>query len=298
MNFQKSKDHLDLKAVFLVFGLTLIWGFNYAAIKYSNQGISPVFASALRSIIASICGVLYCLKRSQPLFHKDILLLHGFVVGVLFGVEFVCLYLGMLYTDAARSVIFVYLSPFIVALGAHFLLKNDRLSLLKTLGLILAFIGVLMVFRGKPKSANPSMMLGDILEITAGILWAATTLYIKRFMADKIHPINSFLYQLVFSIPILMAASFILEPQWIYRLDMPIIASMLYQAIIVAFISYLVWFKLIHAYSVTRLSVFSFFTPIFGVVFGAILLGEALTISLTIGLAMVSVGIFMVNRSE
>ena len=136
-----------------------------------------------------------------------IMLFHGFMVGLLFGSEFVCIYLGLLYTDAARAIIFVYLSPFVVALGAHFFLKGDRLTPLKTAGLVLAFAGVVTVFYGRPKTAPKSMLLGDSLQIAGAILWGATTLYIKKYMAEKVHPVNTFLYQLVFSIPVLFAMS-------------------------------------------------------------------------------------------
>ena len=291
----ESKDYLDAKAVVILIIVTLLWGFNYPAIKYSNQGISPVFASTLRSIIASICGLIYCLRKEEKLFHTDVMLFHGVVVGLLFGAEFACIYFGLLYTDAARSVLFVYLSPFVVAAGAHFFLKGDRLTFLKTVGLALAFTGIFVVFGGRPKTANPNMLLGDILEIAAALLWGATTLYIKKFMAKRVEPIHTFLYQLFFSIPILLIVSLILEPKWIYKIDSYIVASLFYQSVIIAFITYLVWFKLIHEYSVSRLSAFTFLTPIFGVLFGIFVLHEEMTISLMIGLPMVSMGIFMVN---
>jgi drug/metabolite transporter (DMT)-like permease len=115
-----GKDYLDPRAVVIITILTLLWGFNYTAVKYSNEGISPVFASTLRSFIACLCGVAYCLYKEQKLFHTDIMLFHGFVVGLLFGLEFACIYFGLLYTDASRSVVFVYMSPFVVAVGAHF----------------------------------------------------------------------------------------------------------------------------------------------------------------------------------
>jgi drug/metabolite transporter (DMT)-like permease len=223
------------------------------------------------------------------------MLFHGFMVGLLFGLEFVCIYFGMLYTDAARSVIFVYMNPFVVAVGAHFFLKGDRLNLLKTLGLVLAFMGLVFVFQGRPRTAKTTMFIGDVLEILAGFFWGATTLYIKRFMAEKVHPINTFLYQLFFSIPILFVMSLILEVKWIYRIDPYIVGSIIYQSIIVAFISYFIWFKLIHNYSVSKLSAFTFFTPIFGVLFGIFFLDEELTVSLMVGLPMVSMGIFFVN---
>jgi drug/metabolite transporter (DMT)-like permease len=295
MSATESKEYLDLRAAITIIILTLLWGLNYTAIKYSNQGISPVFASTLRSIIASIFGVIYCLRKGEKLFHTDIMLFHGFMVGLLFGLEFVCIYFGMLYTDAARSVIFVYMNPFVVAVGAHFFLKGDRLNLLKTLGLVLAFMGLVFVFQGRPRTAKTTMFIGDVLEILAGFFWGATTLYIKRFMAEKVHPINTFLYQLFFSIPILFVMSLILEVKWIYRIDPYIVGSIIYQSIIVAFISYFIWFKLIHNYSVSKLSAFTFFTPIFGVLFGIFFLDEELTVSLMVGLPMVSMGIFFVN---
>jgi drug/metabolite transporter (DMT)-like permease len=290
-----SKDYLDFSAISAIIILTLLWGFNYTAIKVSNQGISPVFASALRSVIASLCGVVYCLRKQQKLFHTDIMLFHGMMVGLMFGLEFACIYFGLLLTDASRSVVFVYLSPFVVAVGAHFFLRGDRLTFLKVLGLTLAFVGIVIVFLGRPQTAKPTMLIGDILQITAAFLWGATTLYIKRFMAEKIHPINTFLYQLFFSIPILFAVSLILEPHWISKIDLTIGLSLFYQSVIVAFASFLIWFKLIHDYSVSRLSAFTFFTPIFGVLFGILFMREELTSSLMIGLPMVCVGIFLVN---
>jgi len=291
----KSKDYLDHKAIILIIILTLLWGFNFPAIKYSNRGVSPVFASTLRSIIASICGLIYCLRKGERVFHTNIMLFHGFMVGLMFGLEFACIYFGLLYTDAARSVLFVYMSPFVVAVGAHLFLRGDRLNFLKTLGLVLAFMGIFVVFGGRPKTAKPTMLIGDILEIAAAFLWGATTLYIKKFMAERVHPINTFLYQLFFSIPILGVVSILLEPNWIYGVDPYIVASLFYQSVIVAFISYFIWFKLIHEYSVSRLSAFTFFTPIFGVLFGIFFLNEEFTPSLMVGLPLVSMGIFLVN---
>jgi drug/metabolite transporter (DMT)-like permease len=291
----ESKDYLDAKAVVTLVIVTLLWGFNYPVIKYSNQGVSPIFASTLRSIVASICGLLYCMRKEERLFHTGTMLFHGVMVGLLFGAEFACIYFGLLYTDAARSVLFVYLSPFVVAIGAHFFLKGDRLTLPKMLGLVLAFSGILIVFGGRPKTARATMLLGDSLQIAAAVLWGATTLYIKKFMAGRVEPIHTFLYQLLFSIPILLIVSVLLEPRWVYRIDPYIIASLFYQSVIIAFVTYLVWFKLIHRYSVSRLSAFTFFTPIFGVLFGILLLHEELTASLILGLPMVSMGIFLVN---
>jgi drug/metabolite transporter (DMT)-like permease len=291
----ESKEYLDLKAILIMVVLTSIWGFNYIAVKFSNQGMAPIFTSAIRSVIASACGVILCLWRGERLFHTGIMLFHGFMVGLLFGGEFACIYFGLLYTDVARSVVLVYMSPFVTAIGAHFFLKGDRLTVLKSVGLGLAFLGIVFVFGGKPKSAKETMVVGDVLQLLAAVFWGATTVYIKRFMAGKVEVIHTFLYQLIFSIPILFAVSFILETRWIMRIDTMILASLFYQSFIQGFLSLMVWFRLIHGYSVSRLSAFTFFTPIFGTLFGVLLLGEEFTFSLMVGLPLVCAGIFLVN---
>jgi drug/metabolite transporter (DMT)-like permease len=289
-----TKDRIDLKGFLIILTLTFLWGLNYSVIKLSNTGLSPIFTSFLRSGIASVCGIAYCIIIKQKLFHKGILLFHGAMVGILFGLEFVCIYFGLLYTDTARSVILIYLSPFVVAIGAHIFLK-EKLDLIKTIGLILAFLGIYFVFRGKPTTYNQYMLFGDLLAILAAIFWGATTIYIKKFLAEKVHPINTFLYQLVFSIPIIFVCALVFEDTWVKDFNGIIAASLVYQSVLVAFISYFVWFKLIYAYPVAKLSAFTFLTPIFGVLFGVLFYKEELTFGLVSGLILVCIGIYCAN---
>jgi len=290
-------DHIDTRGFITILILALLWGINYSAIKVTNTGFSPIFTSFARSVLASALGIGYCLAIRQKLLHRGPLLVHGVVVGVLFGLEFACLYLGLLFTGSARAVILLYLSPFAVAAGAHLFL-GERLNPLKWMGLVLAFAGLVSVFYGKPSTYNKLMLVGDMLEILAAFLWGATTLYIKKFLAEKMHPINTFLYQLVFSIPVLFLCAFFLEPVWLKDPGTMAISSLVFQSVVVAFASYLVWFKLIHDYPVAKLSVFTFLTPIFGVAFGVLFHGEELTTGLVAGLVMVSAGIYVTNYKK
>jgi drug/metabolite transporter (DMT)-like permease len=292
-----TKDRIDMQGFLIILLLTILWGLNYPAVKVSNAGLSPVFTTFLRSVIATLFGVIYCLVVKQPLFHRGILLFHGAMVGILFGLEFVFLYFGLLYTNAARAAIFVYLAPFVVAIGAHLFLK-ERLNGLKISGLLLAFLGIFLVFKGKPTGYGRLMLIGDLCEIMAAILWGATTIYIKRYLAHRVHPINTFLYQLAFSIPIILVGALLLEDTWIKELTMPVISSLFYQSVIIAFASYLAWFKLIHVYPVAQLSVFTFLTPIFGVLSGVIFMKDQLTMGLLFGLIVVCIGIYLTNYQK
>jgi len=293
---QIAKEHIDLKGFTIMLILTFIWGLNYSAIKISNMAFSPIFNSFLRSSVASVLGVFYCLSIKQPLFHRDIRLFHGFMVGLLFGLEFVCIYVGMFYTDAARAGILINFSPFVVAIGAYLFLK-EKLNLLKIIGLMLAFFGVYWIFRGRPSYFGKHMILGDILELIAAFLWGATTVYIKKYLAERVHPINTFLYQLVFSIPVIFLFSLILEREWIRGVSLFPILAFIYSSVIVAFVSYFIWFKLIHEYPVSELSVFTFLSPVFGVIFGSLILKEEITRGLVLGLIFVSLGIYLTNYS-
>ena len=288
------KEHLDLKGFFTLVLLTMLWGANYPAIKVSNAGFSPIFNCFLRSAIASAFGVVYCLRIKEPFFHRDIRLFHGFIAGLLFGAEFVCIYVGMMYTDAARAGIFINMSPFVVVIGAYLLLREE-LNSRKVAGLVLAFAGLLMVFRGRPRTWTPSMLLGDLLEFAAAFLWGATTVYIKKYLAERVHPIHTFLYQLVFSVPVTFACALLLEPKWILGVDAYVLGALFYSAVIVAFVSYFAWFRLIHIYPVSELAVFTFLTPVFGVIAGALALKEQLTVGLIAGLACVSFGIYITH---
>ncbi|MFH0975268.1 MAG: DMT family transporter [Spirochaetota bacterium] len=292
-----KKDHIDIKGFLIILSITLLWGLNYSAIKISNTGLSPVFTSFLRSGIAALLGIIYCLIIKEKIFHKGILLFHGMIIGILFGLEFACYYMGLLYTDAARSAIFMYLSPFVVAIGAHIFLK-EKLNVVKTIGLVLAFAGIYFVFRGKPSTYNKMMLVGDLLAIIAALFWGATTVYIKKYLADKIHPINTFLYQFIFSVPVLLISAFVLEDKWVTNFNGYIAASIVYQSVIVASVSYFIWFRLIHTYPVAKLSTFTFLTPVFGVLFGNLLFSEELTIGLISGLVLVCAGIYCSNYNK
>jgi len=292
-----TKEHLDLKGFFILVLLTMLWGVNYPAVKIANEGFSPIFNSFLRSSIASIFGIVYCLRIKEPFFHKDIRLFHGFMAGLLFGLEFACVYLGMRYTDSARAVILINISPFVVVIAAYMFLR-EKLTAGKIGGLVLAFAGICMIFRGKPSTWTPAMLWGDILEICAAFFWGATTIYIKKYLAERVHPIHTFLYQLVFSVPVTFICALVLEEKWILDVSSAVVGALLYSSIIVAFASYLAWFKLIHTYPVSELAVFTFLMPVFGVAAGAVILKEQLTFGLLAGLVLVSIGIYVTNARK
>jgi drug/metabolite transporter (DMT)-like permease len=136
---------------------------------------------------------------------------------------------------------------------------------------------------------------GDLMALVGGFLWAATSLYLKRVVRTSMTPSQMLFYQLGVSAGQLAVMSWFLEPRWIVNLSPVVIASLAYQGMIVAFASYLVWFWLIQVYPVSNVSAFTFFTPIFGVLLGGLLLHEPLTAKLLTGGGLVTAGMILVN---
>jgi len=293
-----SKKSLDGRAMAIVVTLCFLWGMGQVSIKVANRGVSPIFQAAVRSLVAALLVALWARVRALPLVHRDRTFLHGLAIGLLFGTEFLFIYLGLSYTTASHAVIFLYTAPFFVALGAHWLLPNEPLTGRKLAGLILAFAGVIITLWDSLGRPTRLQIAGDLMSMTAGLLWAATSLYLKRVVRSSMTPSQMLFYQLGVSALQLSFMALFLEPRWIRGLDPLVVTSLAYQGIIVAFASYLVWFWLFQVYPVRNLFCFTFFTPVFGVLLGGLLLHEPLTAKLLSGAGLVTGGMILVNWPE
>jgi drug/metabolite transporter (DMT)-like permease len=290
-----AHDKLDARAVITLTVLCLIWGLNAVAMKYATEGIAPIFCAGLRSLIATICLIFWMAGRRINLFVGH--LKDGMLIGLLFGAEFGLLYMAIRYTTASSAWILLYTSPFFHAIGAHYFLTGDRLSVAKGVGMMLSFAGILVLLSQHLGLPSVDQFVGDMLALTAAILWALTTVVIKRRLVAAVSPYHTLFYQTLFSIPVLFLLSYLYQETPIRYLNGLIWVSLAYQGIVVAFISYLVWFFLVHSYPVSRLSAFTFLTPVFATLAGVLLLGEPLTLRLIISLTLVSIGIYIVNRN-
>lgn len=292
-----ERSHLQWQPITILLILAVIWGANMASIKIAARDMAPLLMAGVRSLVASIGLFVWMKIKGMEIFPGRTHLFHGMVVGAMFGVEFGLVYQGLEYTLASRLYVLLYTAPFFAALGAHYFLKGDRLNPWKGTGLILAFLGILILFLKKIGPLSAEALPGDLMALAAGALWGATTVYIKRFLAQRAQPLQMLFYQVFFSAPLLFALSFITESPMVKGVSFMGLAALFYQCIIVAFLSYLVWFELIHRYPVSLLHAFSFFTPVFGVFLsGVLILGEPLHLNLLLSLILVSAGMVLVNR--
>jgi drug/metabolite transporter (DMT)-like permease len=287
---------LDALAIVVTVGLCLTWGFNQVAIKFALHDIPPLTQSAARSAIAALCVAAYAQVRGIALFKRDGTLWAGVAAGVLFAVEFVLVYRGLVWTTATRGVLFLYAAPFFIVIGSRLFIPGDRFYPLQWFGLALSFVGIVVAFGVPTPAADPHQLLGDLMLLGGGIAWAATTLVIKASPLSRISPEKTALYQLVISAPLLAICALALGERIVTMPSAIALASFAYQALWVVSVSFVIWFALIIRYSANRLSAFTFLTPLFGVAAGHLVLNEPLTPAFALAVGLVATGLVLVNR--
>jgi len=294
----ERKLHLDTLAVVALVGCCALWALNQIAMKWLLTEMPALQQAAARSLGAAVLVWLWARWRGIRLFERDGTAFGGLLAGALFASEFACIFTGLQYTSASRMVVFIYIAPFVVALGMPFIAKSERLSLAQFAGLSLAFTGVAWAFAEgfTQPAAGEQQWIGDALGIAAGVLWGATTLAVRGTRLTSASAEKTLLYQLAVS-GVLLALAVALQGQPLTtRMSVFAWGTLAFQTVIVAFASFLLWFWLIRHYPATRLSSFTLLTPVFGLLFGALLLAEPITLRLMLAVAAVAVGIVMVNR--
>ena len=293
------KTRLDGLAVALLVLCCALWGLNQVATKVTLAEIPPLMQAAARSLGAALLLVLWARWRGIALWQRDGTAPAGLLAGLLFAVEFGCIFVGLQYTAASRMIVFIYLAPFVVALGMPFISHSERLRPLQMAGLAAAFAGVVWAFfEGFERpAAGPLQWLGDALGIAGAVLWGLTTLVLRRSRLSSAAPEKTLLWQLLVSGLALTLGSFVAGEQLVAMPTAAALWPLAFQTVVVTFASYLVWFWLIRHYPATRISAFTLLTPIFGLLAGVLLLGEPATARLLLALGAVVAGIALVNRS-
>jgi len=294
----QRKPRLDGIAIICLLLCCVVWGLGQVSSKVALAEMPPLTQVALRSLGAAILVLLWARVRRIKLFERDRTLAAGFGAGLLFALEFGCIFVGLQFTTASRMAVFIYLAPFVVALGMPLIARSERLGARQLAGLVAAFAGVTWAFAEgfQQPSAGERQWIGDALGVLGAVLWGATTLLIRATRLSQAAAEKTLFYQLAVSGALMALLAGLSAETWPSRLTTLPLAALVFQTVVVCFASYLLWFWLIRHYPATQLSAFTLLTPVFGLIAGAVLLGEPLTTRLIVALATVTIGIAVVHR--
>ena len=273
--------------------LAFLWGGNSLAIKIGLQDFPPMALAFLRFVIGLIVIGGWALFRRIPLRLRPGELPRLLLLTTIFILQIICLNTGTLYTSASRSTIFINVYPFFTALFAHFWIPGERLSVTKTLGIVVAFSGVFVTVAPELGQGETSV-IGDIIVLVSGC-FLGLRVVVTKLLIQSIHPYRLLAWLLTLSLPFYVTASLVVERGEPMQLTLSAALALLYQGGVIAGFCFLAWTAILERYSASKLVVLFFATPLSGVLFSHLILGDELTLSLLGGAALVAAGIYLVN---
>ena len=254
-------------------GVMAIWGLNFPVSKIGFADFPPVLMMALRfSVVALLLVPFARFPRGQ--------LVHILPLSLTLGsVHFSLMFAGLARIDASMAALLGPVQiPFAALLAA--LVFGERITMRLVVGFLIAFLGIALI-AGEPRAADPVPIL---LILGAGFAWAVANIQLKSVATLDPYSITGWVALL--AAPQLLLISLVVEEN-----HTTVLASagwrgwgaVLFQAIVIAILSYTVWYKLLRRYPVNLMMPLTLLTPVFAVLFSVLMLGERLTFQLVLG---------------
>ncbi len=287
---------LDTVALAVLVVLCASWGVQQVSVKFALTEVPPTAQMTIRCAGAALVVLLAAFARGVNLFQRDGSLKVGILIGLFFSSEFLFLFYGLQHTDASRSVLFMYTSPFFVAIGSIFLLPGERMSRMQWAGLSVSFLGVAVAVGDGLTRQSSNTLFGDFLSLMAGLGWAATTLTLKRSRLATAPFEKVLFYQLAVATVMGAVLMGVTGERIPVHLSSPMVGVLVYQTLWVTGITYLVWFKLMSVYPAGPLQSATTMTPLFGIAAGVAFLGEPMSPGFGAAVALMLAGLVLVSR--
>lgn len=290
-----GNESFGVKSSLLVLFLCFLWGGLTPSLKLALIGLPPLAIAGFRFLTALIAIWIWCRVKGINLYVPRKAHLPLLLYSLIFVVQITGVNCGTRLTTSNFAIVLVNTSPLFVAVLAHFLIPNDKLSARKILGLAVAFIGVGVIFLSSAPETD--QLRGNALVLLGGFLLSVIHVY-GKFLLTRLSAFQVVFWEFVYGISFFFPLSFLLESGEEYRLSAVVIGAVLYQGLIIAGFGFVTWVYLLQRYSASKLVSFQFSIPLFGVILGWMLLDESLTWRLALGVLLVAVGIYAVSTAS
>jgi len=282
----------------IALGISVFWGANIVALKVGLEAFPPFWGAFWRMGIGAIIiglwargeGVRLTPERNEwgPLT----------ILAVLCFAQISLLNHSVNLTSAAYAVVLINAHPIFTNVLAHYFIPGDLISGMRLVGLLLAFAGILFIFLGKPDARLATLPYwGNVLAVISAFFVAVRSVTTKR-VVQRVDATRAIFWTLVISEPLFLAMAYVFEPPTVAPITWMPVAAIVYQGVIVAGFCFILWTRLLRDYPPGIISVFAFPTPLFGVLFSAMVYAEHLPRSFIVGAAAVIAGIIIVARHQ
>ncbi|TET35742.1 MAG: DMT family transporter [Planctomycetota bacterium] len=289
--------------------LILIWAVEWLLIRICNEYIDIYTSTAVRfGIAAAVMAAFMLLFRIPVTFDRESIRLYVVVCIFSFIIPYFFCYWALLYIESALTALIFAVFPIIVAIGAHFFVPGERLTVSKLGGAIIGFVGIALLFIGKMKTpslagfwqpkhgvTSAQALLAMLAIVAATFSWAVQAIYVK-LKAEGRHPFSFIFPGLLFSTIACAVVSAFHEPAspniWSLRVRLYILLLAVF-ATVTAFALY---YYLLSKFPVSKISMSAFVTPMVSVILGVTFGREAISRFGWYGIPLVIGGVVLATR--
>ena len=277
--------------------ISLIWGSTWLAIKIGLQSMPPFYGLALRFSLAMIILFVLMKVRRLPFPTNASAIKLYFTLGVCsFSLPFGLVYWGEQYVASGLAAVLFAVYPFVVAVFSHFFLPNERLNKFKIIGILLAFSGILLIFRHDLQLGNSSAP-GMIAILCSTLLQGIAIITAKKLGKD-IHPVVTNFGGMLVGVPIMFLLALLMDDASAIRFDAKGIGSVVYLGTFGSVVTFVIYYWLLKHIEAVYMSLVAMITPVLAVFLGAIVLGEVLQPGVFSGALLVLSGIVATNSRD
>ena len=289
--------NVPLQAIILSILIHTLWGGNPIAAKIGFEVFPPAWSAFIRFVLGIVTIAVCCFYSRHRLWPDKQEWLPMLWLGSLFTLQIFSMNIGFNHTSGVNAAVLISTNPLFAALFAHILINTDRLTTLKSAGLVIAFGGVCLTLLQTTDNNVSFGSMGDwICLASAGLL--GFRLIVSANAMKRIDPFRLALWQMVFSLPVFAIIGIATETIHWPALSATIVYALLFQGVIVAGFGFMASLWLISRYQPSVMAGFNFLAPVSGVLLAAAILGESINTLVIAGTALVAVGMIMITMQR
>ena len=287
---------IPLLAIATAIGINILWGANPVAVKIGLVAFPPFWSAFLRFAIGALCIIIWARLNKIRIWPTAPEWPGLLLLALLFITQIGLMNSGINMTSGASASVMTATHPLFAGLFAHFLIAGDRMTLGKTAGLLVAFLGVGLILTGGvvPEQFSRASF-GDLVILASTFLLGGRMIWTARLVSNM-DPARVMLWQMLLSLGVFAAGAVLWEEVNWDAIGWQPIMALAYQGIVIAGLVFVVNAWLIKHYSPTVIVGFGFVSPLSGVLLSALLLGDSLAWDLAAGTALVVIGLVILAR--
>ena len=289
----REANSFDLSLLIL---LAVIWGSAFFNIKIATYSYEPFTLALVRVIFASIPLLLLCkLKKIKIEAFSYNWKLYALIGLCNISIPFVLIAIGTSMINSYLAAILMSTTPLSGSLLAHFFLKDEKLSLPKSLGVLIGFSGIVLLFFDKViiNSENYLYALITILGSTFYCIGGLLTLKLKDQKNENVTT-STTLWSVIFLLPF----SLVIETPWNSSPTLASTISLLYLGVVATGFAWLIRFRILTVNGLVFQTQVAYLIPIFGIFFGYFLMDEIITWRVLVSLVIILTGIYIFKKNN